>query len=314
MVRDASDEGPARPRGSAVLVRSAGIAATNLHVIIESRTNKPYNEILLAVSSEGAPIRYRSTAVVINREYDLALIQIKADASGNPIPKTLTFPAVELADSRQLKLLDDLFIIGFPEKGGTTPTLSSGVVEGKDEILNWIKTDARLLHGNSGGAAVNSEGKLIGIPTKVVEDRQPIDRDGDGFPDGYRRYGAVGFLRPSNLVQIMLEQLDKDSIAAAQTAPKEMPQTLAVVVQGILKSSETQKPIAGALVGLIPVGATVGPATLIAWGGTNADGEFRLNKPVPPGHYTLRARATGFKPYSAEIEISAASKPIVIEM
>ena len=82
-------------------------------------------------------------------------------------------PAIEIADSRSVRELDDLAIIGYPEKGGSTVTVNLGTVEGKDILENWIKTDARLIHGNSGGAAVNSRGKLIGIPTKVVVDRQP---------------------------------------------------------------------------------------------------------------------------------------------
>ena len=105
-----------------------------------------------------------------------------------------------------------------------TVTISPGVVEGKDILGNWIKTDARVIHGNSGGAAVNSEGKLVGIPTKVVADEQPIDTDGDGFPDDYRRYGAVGFLRPSYLVVDMLTRVDSkdapETNSAAPSTPK----------------------------------------------------------------------------------------------
>jgi S1-C subfamily serine protease len=318
LVRSQGDTGPLRPRGSAVLVRGTGIAATNLHVITDSRTNRPYDEIVLSISSEKnqteSVTRYRSGAVLINREFDLALIQVQGDASGNPIPKSFTFPAVEIADSRQVKLLDDLFVIGFPEKGGTTVTVNSGVVEGKDELLNWIKTDARLLHGNSGGAAVNSQGKLVGIPTKVVADQQPIDRNGDGFPDDYRRFGAVGFLRPSHLVELMLDQLDKVSVPLAQAPPKEMTQSVSIIVRGILRSADTHKPIAGGLVGLVSKGEVVSGATLLTWGGTNSEGEFRLNKPVPPGHYTLRARATGYKPQTVEIEISPTTTSIVVEM
>ena len=128
-----------------------------------------------------------------------------------PSQSRLLFPAVEIGDSKTVQLLDEIVIIGFPEKGGATVTISEGVIEGKDILGNWIKTDARVIHGNSGGAAVNAEGKLIGIPTKVEADDQEIDKDGDGFPDAKRRYGAVGFLRPAHLVTTMIAQLaDKD--------------------------------------------------------------------------------------------------------
>jgi hypothetical protein len=191
------------------------------------------------------------------------------------------------------------------------------MVEGKDVLGNWIKTDARMIRGNSGGAAVNSEGKLIGIPTKVITDSQPIDRDGDGFPDGNRVFGAVGFLRPSNLVASMLLRLDQQ----ASTSPNErnyvgvMPSVPVVTIQGLVRSSSDGKPLAGALIGLLPAGSVeVREANLLTWGGTNPDGEFVLNKPVPPGRYTIKAKALGYEGYTREIEISQTSGPITIEL
>src|SRR5215831_11294817 len=211
---DSQNQAP-RPRGSAVMVRSDGILVTNCHVILNARTSRPYDELYLSLSSDGetttAPNRYRVTPLMMNKDYDLALLRVDSDAAGKPVSKSSTFPSIELGDSTKIKLLEDLFIIGFPEKGGASVTVNRGVVEGKDILGSWIKTDARVIHGNSGGAAVNGEGRLIGIPTKVVADEQPIDTNGDGFPDDYRRYGAVGFLRPSHLVAELLEQLDSGS-------------------------------------------------------------------------------------------------------
>ena len=73
-----------------------------------------------------------------------------------------------MGDSRKIKVLEDLFIIGFPEKGGSTITVNSGVVvEGKDILANWIKTDARVIHGNSGGAAVDVRAGSSAFPQKL---------------------------------------------------------------------------------------------------------------------------------------------------
>jgi S1-C subfamily serine protease len=133
--------------------------------------------------------------------------------------------------------------------------VNRGVVEGKDILGNWIKTDARVIHGNSGGAAVNSEGRLIGIPTKVVADDQPVDTNGDGFPDNYRRYGAVGFLRPSHLVAELLAKLESSGENNVSTySPRQMDTAALITVRGMVKSSANGKPIAGALVGLVPLG------------------------------------------------------------
>lgn len=317
---DPSSQG-ARPRGSAVVIRSNGIVATNHHVITNVRTGRLYDELMFSLAANGDPLtsptRYRLKAVMINKEYDLALLAIDANADGTAIPQSVVFPTVEIADSRKIRLLEDLFIIGFPEKGGTSVTVNRGVVEGQDLLAKWIKTDARVIHGNSGGAAVNSDGKLVGIPTKVVADEQPVDKDGDGFPDDYRRYGAVGFLRPSYLLVEMLSKLDQtkaESLPAPAQPEMVASQTL-IPVSGVVKSSTAGTPIVGALVGLLPLGeSTVSESTLLTWGSTNAQGEFKLNKAVPPGRYVLRAKALGNRLYTREIELSTNTAPLIIEL
>lgn len=317
---DSSSQGP-RPKGSAVVVRSDGVLVTNYHVITNPRTSRAYDEIFLSLSSDGdtasSLARYRLRPLLINKEYDLALLRVDSDAAGNPIPKSLIFPSIEMGDSRKIRLLEDLFIIGFPEKGGSTITVNRGVVEGKDILANWIKTDARIIHGNSGGAAVNSEGRLIGIPTKVVADEQPVDRDGDGFPDDSKRYGAVGFLRPSRLVAEMIEQLN-DSKSENQPVPstaRMAASSTLITVRGIVKSAAGGKPLTGALVGLLPLGESkITESTLLTWGTTNAEGVFKLNRPVPPGRYTLKAKALANQPYSTDVEIGPGGALLIIEM
>jgi S1-C subfamily serine protease len=310
---------PARPRGSAVVVRRDGIVATNCHVITNDRTGKLYDEIVFSLSRDDAIsslTRYRLKPVLINREYDLALLRVESDVAGNVIKSSFVFPAIEIADVRKVKLLDELFIIGFPQKGGSTVTVNRGVVEGKDILGNWIKTDARVIHGNSGGAAVNSDGKLVGIPTKVVADEQPIDKDGDGFPDDYRRYGAVGFLRPAHLIGEMLAQLTRTSTERQITAstPAIVEASKLLTVRGVVKATDG-KPIAGALIGLLATGEpNVTERTLLTWGSTNGEGEFVLNKPVPPGRYLLRAKALARQPYTSDVEIAAGSPAIIIRM
>lgn len=320
-VRNTNDPNPApQPRGSSVVVRSDGVLVTNYHVISNPRSGRAYDEIFLNLSSEGdsdlSPTCYRLNLVLISKEFDLALLRVVSDAAGGPLPGPLNLPSIVLGDSRKIKVLEDLFIIGFPEKGGKTITVNKGVVEGKDILANWIKTDARVIHGNSGGAAVSSDGRLIGIPTKVVADEQPVDRNGDGFPDELRRYGAVGFLRPAHLVAQMMAQLGEavPTSAAAPAAPKVVQPSTFITVRGVVRS-EGGKPVAGALVGLLPLGEkNVTENTLLTWGSTNSEGAFKLNKPVPPGRYTLKAKALANQPYSSEVEIGPDSSALIVEM
>lgn len=326
LVRSSSDSPgqAARPRGSAVVVRPDGVIVTNNHVITNTRTNRLYDEVFFALAARdgetlSSSARFRVKPLRINKEYDLALLRVESDAAGNPIPKSFTFPTIEIGDSKRIKLLEDLFIIGFPERGGTTVTVNRGVVEGKDILAQWVKTDARVIHGNSGGAAVNSEGKLIGIPSKVEADEQPVDKDGDGFPDDYRRYGAVGFLRPAHLVTEMLAQLDDNNPQTQRSlptpAPKVAERSALITVRGVVKSDAGGKPIAGALVGLLTLGETeVTESNLLTWGSTNAEGEFKLSKPVPPGRYTLRVKALARQLHTQDVEIGPGRQALIVEM
>lgn len=319
LVRNHSDpagQNP-RPRGSAVVVRADGVVVTNAHVIVDSNTGQLYDEILLSLSADGSAQskRYRLKALVTNKDDDLALLRVESGVLNSPA-KRAVFPAIEIGDSVNIRLLDDIVIIGYPEKGGASVTVNRGTVEGKDELGRWIKTDARVIHGNSGGAAVSLDGKLIGIPTKVIVDDRRVDKNRDGLPDDYQRYGAVGFLRPAHLVSTMLAgtHLEAEERAPEIKQPKPVDAAMALVVLGMVRSAENGKPIAGAVVGLVRAGEEVTEENLLAWGGTNPDGQFKLNKRIPPGRYTLRAKALGYLPYLRDIEISGNALELLIEM
>ncbi len=322
LVRDNSKE-KLRPRGSGVVVRGNAIIATNYHVIQNSQTGELYPEIFFELNkndSKGDIERYRLITVIINKEQDLALLQVVKENKDEKDQALISLPTITI-ENNPVELLDDIVIIGYPEKGGKSVTVNTGIVEGKDLLEEWIKTDARLIRGNSGGAAVNGNGKLIGIPTKILVDSQEVDKDGDGFPDITQSYGAVGFLRPAHLIISMLEQLDKNSLASNNPNPP--PNTIQqvvpvnlVTVQGIvIKLGTDNEPIAGARIGLIPAETDeVTPKNLLCWGGSNADGWFELNKAVPPGKYCLKVKAFGFEPYTQIIEIKEEQEIILVKL
>ena len=139
---DAEGRGP-RPRGSAVVVRQDGVVATNYHVVARDKSTELYDEIYLALPDDGVldisvSNLYRLKTVLINKDLDLALLKIANASPGDDA----TLPAIEMGDSRMVRELDDLVIIGYPEKGGATVTVNPGTIEGKDVLENWIKTDA----------------------------------------------------------------------------------------------------------------------------------------------------------------------------
>jgi hypothetical protein len=72
--------------------------------------------------------------------------------------------------------------------------------------------------------------------------------------------------------------------------------------------------LAGVRVGLLLVGKEVAASNLVTWGGSNAEGQFTLEKPVPPGRYNLRARVIGYEAYSLDIDLTSAHPPLEIEL
>jgi S1-C subfamily serine protease len=114
--------------------------------------------------------------------------------------------------SRQVEVGETLQIIGFPGIGGFTVTVTQGNIAGfvSDDDGEWLKTDASISGGNSGGAAIDSNGELIAVPTRAggggrdVVDCRDFDTNHDGqindldscIPIG----GFLNLLRPADYV------------------------------------------------------------------------------------------------------------------
>lgn len=315
---------PLRPKACAVVVRRDGIVATGLAALCRDDSERLHDEIFFELpegnrTRSGTARRYRLKPVLLDSRYDLALLRAVPESASEEID----LAPIGLADSARAQLLDDLAIIGSSEKSDSALSIYRGAVEGIDRVENWIKTDARLLRGGI-GVAVTSEGKLLGIPAKVIIDSQSIDRDGDGKPDAVRRFGAVAFLRPAHLVASMLNRLGEPAARTihgpAPGSPASRPAqdselSPLVMVKGIVRSALDGKPIAGARVGLVAAGSrNITTASLLAWSGTNAEGRFNMNKRVPPGRYTLRAAALGYESFSLDLDINERSPSLVIEL
>ena len=139
--------------------------------------------------------------VFLDRDRDLALLKITGGLYGQPLPFRYRFPFFRLGNPAELVIGQPLGFIGYPAIGGTgsrvTVTYSQGVVSGfqRNPVISLIKTDGVFHDGSSGGAALNSYGELIGIPTVIV---------GDGS-------GQIGFVSS-------LDMLSAEWISAINTA------------------------------------------------------------------------------------------------
>lgn len=238
--------------GSGTIVHPQGIILTNCHVANPSAMgmqSPKADRIAIAITerSDRAPaISYFADLVNYEPSLDLAVLRIIADARGRQI-SSLSLPSVPIGDSDQLDLGHKLAILGYPGIGGETVTFTSGNVSGftseqgvKDHRA-WIKTDATISGGNSGGTAVNDSGQLVGIPTQAaagagvtpVDARPVLDTNRDGRVDRRDTPMAIGGfingLRPINLAIPLLEdagiRIGRDrSAPAREPLPQHQPQ------------------------------------------------------------------------------------------
>lgn len=119
----------------------------------------------------------RRKAELIGRDQisDLAVLEIDGDG---------IVQIAEFGDSDALRTGETAIALGNPLGIGYAPTVTRGIISypkrtipvslGRGGTIDWemevIQTDAAINQGNSGGALVNLEGKVVGINTLKVSD------------------------------------------------------------------------------------------------------------------------------------------------
>ena len=163
--------------GSGIIISDDGYILTNNHVVSSSESEAYYQvseATKITVTLFNDDKQYEAKIVGTDEETDLAVIKI--DATG--------LTKAEFADSDSIKVGEFAMAVGSPL--GLQSTITCGVVsavnrevtdtDGKTYTL--IQTDAAINAGNSGGALVNSEGKVIGVNTLKLTGN---DVEGMGF-------------------------------------------------------------------------------------------------------------------------------------
>ncbi len=182
--------------GSGTIVSPSGIILTNHHVV-EGLNGKLVNDgeivVAITVDPRKPPVEmYRAKVVRFDKQLDLALVQIISGMYGQSLPDGQQFPPVPLGDPGTLKIGSFLGALGYPAIGGTgsrvSITLNRGIVAGFEWTgkHSFIKTDAQLNSGVSGGAAFNDKYQLIGVPSQTTDEI--------GQP------GMIGFVRPLTMI------------------------------------------------------------------------------------------------------------------
>jgi serine protease DegQ len=136
-----------------VIVSPQGYILTNYHVV------EAADEIQV-VLPDGRKAAAR--LVGTDPETDLAVVRIALDK----------LPVVTLGQVEQAKVGDVVLAIGNPFGVGQTVTMGIISALGRNNLHinhfeNFIQTDAAINFGNSGGALIDTQGKLLGINSAI---------------------------------------------------------------------------------------------------------------------------------------------------
>ena len=178
---------PEQGQGSGFIVDKEGHILTNNHVI----DNAQLVEVTLWNKR-----KYKATPVAVDKNHDLALLQI------HDVPDLQ--PAT-LADSSSLVVGQRVYALGNPF--GFSGTMTRGIISAirsvampnGNKIDDAIQTDASVNPGNSGGPLLNSHGDVIGITTLIASN-----------PNGGAEQSAgIGFAIPIQTAKAVLEDFQR---------------------------------------------------------------------------------------------------------
>lgn len=174
----------ATSEGTGIILSADGYMVTNSHVINDSAESNVY-----VTTKDGKVF----SAVVVGCDVRTDIAVLKSDNATGWKPASF-------ADSKQIKVGQDVVAIGSPGGSSYSNSLTRGIVSALDRTLSgsavtYIQTDAAINPGNSGGPLANMNGQVIGINTIKVVDTE---------------YEGMGFAIPSVTVKEIADQLIKN--------------------------------------------------------------------------------------------------------
>ncbi len=179
--------------GSGSLIIDGGYILTNYHVApgSEGEYSVYFTESFEDEPQEG----YSAEFVVGDEANDLAILQI-IDSNGNP--KKIGNRSIIRPKNSDPALNEEITIIGYPGVGFSrteiTMTITRGSYSGKIEDRGeYFKTDGMLSGGVSGGAAFNSRGEFIGVPSA-------------GYSDDESN-ASIGLIKPSSYAADLISKV-----------------------------------------------------------------------------------------------------------
>ena len=220
--------------GSGVIITRDGYIVTNHHVVEQVHAI----HVILPDSKK----TYEARLIGSDPHSDLALLKIN----------TKNLHATKMSDSETVEVGDMVFAIGNPL--GIGQTVTKGMVSalqrrnlGITTYDNFIQTDAAINKGNSGGALVDVEGRLIGINTAIISPTGGNDGIALAIPSSQVRYVLEelvnnGYVRRS-YVGITGSNHDSNQGVKIETVIPDSPAEKAMIQSGDIIVQFNNKPI-----------------------------------------------------------------------
>ena len=168
--------------GSGVIISEDGYIVTNNHVVEFA------DEVEVTLFDNRT---FSAKVVGKDKNTDMAVLKIEA----------FNLPTLEYANSDKARVGEWVLAVGNPFD--LTSTVTAGIISAKGRDINimnnrtsieaFIQTDAAVNPGNSGGALVDAEGRLLGINTAIAT------RTGS--------YAGYSFAIPVNMMQKIVDDL-----------------------------------------------------------------------------------------------------------
>lgn len=143
--------------GSGVIYTSDGYIITNNHVVDNA------DEIEVTLFDNRT---FEGRVIGTDKKTDLAIVKIEG----------VDLPTLEVGDSDSAEIGEWVLAVGNPFD--LTSTVTAGIISAKgrsirilgggDAIEAFIQTDAAVNPGNSGGALIDTDGRLLGINTAIA--------------------------------------------------------------------------------------------------------------------------------------------------
>lgn len=159
-----SQNSTATASGSGIIISDDGYILTNNH-IVNTSSSESYYEVSEAtkvtVTLFNDETEYEAKIIGTDEQTDLAVIKIEKSGLSK----------AEFADSDNIKVGEFAMAVGNPLDMqssitcGVISAVNREITDSDGKKFTLIQTDAAINSGNSGGALVNSEGKVIGINT-----------------------------------------------------------------------------------------------------------------------------------------------------